>query len=203
MFSEFKKRAIKELDIMDNNFKVPKKYWPEWYKKGLVPFEIEEERLEGEMVMSQPINKAKGISASIIENDDDIPKIKQAKEMQSPDETMWYDEMPAHLPPGKIIDNNDVVDNAKLQKYEVKMQEDNEIMDIRKRLLDEMQPKEEPKPKLAAPGEFVVWIRGHAGHIGDIKSTAEVCKKIIIEDDTLEADDLQVFMRVPLNKIVK
>ena len=153
-------------------------------------------------MLPSPINKAKGIPASIIEEDRQFPQIKPAKEMQQPQETMWYDEMDEKIPPGKIIDNNDAVDNEKLQKHNVKITVDSELTNIRQKLINKNQPKKIAE-KVAAPGEFVIIVKGHPVHIGDLVSTKEKCEEVIISNEDLDDDDLLIFMRVPIGKIIK
>ncbi len=160
MFGEFFQKKVKEVDILNPRFKVPEKYYPEWYNRGLVPFEIDEERLRETMTDN---NQKQRFPAAIIDDEDEAPKIKPATIMQNPKDTAWYDEMDAEIPSGKILDNNDIVDNEKLQKYEVKMSANDELVDIRAKLLEKQKPKKEA-PTTAAPGEFVVMVKGKAAH---------------------------------------
>ena len=76
MFGEFAKRRDKEVDVLEPKFKVPEKYYPEWYNRGLVPFEVDDERAKERMTM-QDVER-KRIPAKIIEDEGDVPHIKLA-----------------------------------------------------------------------------------------------------------------------------
>lgn len=203
---------VKETEIIDLQFKVPKEYYPEWYKKGCIPFEIDESRLsvEKERLMKEKESTfisgpRQKFSPTIIEDENDLPKIKQAEQMQPGSESEWFDEMSPDATEDRIIDNNDEIDVEKLQKHVIRVKESkkemNTINDIRQKLISKK--KAEDVAVIAAPGEFVVWFKNKVVNVGPLESTRKICEELILDNDDLDDDDLLIFLRIPINKIIK
>ena len=197
-------KSKNQLEITDLKLNVPEEYYPEWYRKGCIPFEVDDERLQEEARrlmeeahMKIPIQTRQQYPAVSIENEDDIPKIKLAQHMQDPKTTEWFDEMDTSTA-SKTIDNNDIVFPSQFIPHANEQAES--INNIRQKLLSKKKMSE--NPRLAEPGEYVVLLKNKVQHIGGIEQTKEVCESLIIENEDLNNDDLIVFYRVPLSNII-
>ena len=102
-----------------------------------------------------------------------------------------------------FIKSKELDEGIKIEKeHTVKITVDSELTNIRQKLINKNQPKKIAE-KVAAPGEFVIIVKGHPVHIGDLVSTKEKCEEVIISNEDLDDDDLLIFMRVPIGKIIK
>lgn len=197
----------KQLEIVNLKLNVPNEYYPEWYRKGCIPFEVEEERLQEEArrlieegKMKIPISTTRQKFPAIpIENEEDIPKIRLAQRMQDPKETEWFDEMDVSIK-DKIIDNNDFVFPDKPETI-MRPNIDDSIENIRKKLLSKK--KIGNTERLAEPEEYVILLKNKVQHIGKLEEVRSVCENIILENEDLEDNDIIVFYRVPISKIIE
>jgi len=210
----------KKINLVDLNLKVPEAYYPEWYKKGVIPFEIEEDRLQSEAEDMMKHGERRQQYAPIVDNkerrrqqlteeDEKFLKIKDAPEMEDESATAWFDDSPKNVSGDKIVDNNDVVDVGILQRHALNFQEEKEskkmskIEEIKRNLLKSREDANAEVARIAAPGEFSIMFKGKVIHIGKLETIKEVCEQVIMEHDDIDDDDLLIFLRVPLDKIFK
>ena len=195
----------KKFEVVDLGLKVPEEFHPEWYRQGYVPINVE-------LNNKEPINEAKmlnrqGYKAISIEDESEIPKIKEALQMQSNKESQWYDNLAED---GEAVDNNESVDVDSLQKHKISLKEikpndkemaPSDLTTIRSKLLQKR--KVEDKARVASPGEFVVWFCEKVVHVGNLNATKEICEKLIVENEDIQDDDLMIFLRIPVAKLFK
>lgn len=200
----------KKFEISGLEMSSPSKYQPEWLKRGIVPFEVDTERLrqtitQGNVNMNKNMELRQRYPAKVIP-DEDAPKIKNAPVMAKPDEAMWYDD-DAAVKPEDIIDNNDVVNNDKIQRFEVKSpvkQTTTSVVDKIREKFSEKPTKPEEKARIAQPGEFVLMIDNKVIEIGKLEEVKTACEEEIMKREfDIKDEDILIFLRVPLDKVFK
>lgn len=178
----------KEIIITGLELKVPKEYQPEWFKLGIEPHRINPNVGDN---MSKFDNK-KGMEPL-----KEVPEIKEAKEMQNPLESYWFEAEDQPSTNKKMIDNNETIDVEDIQKINVSKETFDSIDKIRTKLKG---PPNKPNAKV---GDFIVLYRGKNVFVGDENGVREICESLIMKDDNLTDDDLGVFYRVSLGKFFK
>lgn len=181
-----------EVTDLELNEKIPFKYYPEWYKKGLQPIEVDQERLKElgeEMALAEKFgNKQQFKPVKVL--DDDIPNIKPAAAMQDPKDSMWYDDCSTDAPQPNVNSGKKQTSTGTINTLRQK------LLELPKEKVQELKPQ-----RIAKPGECVTMLKGSAINIGTLKESKAVCEKIILTQSDLDDDDLCVFLRIPLEKL--
>jgi hypothetical protein len=185
----------KKITVFDFDLNVPNDYKPEWYKKGIEPYKVDVKRTEKNegVFMPKQVNNRRGIGP--IKNEDELD-IKQAKQMESPIESMFFDSEDQPENYKNMIDDNENVNIDNIQKISVPNETFDSVENIRNKLFK----KRKQNNKIPNVGDFIVIYNGKPIVIGDENDVREICEKIIIENEDLTDDDLMVYYRVSLGK---
>ena len=189
---------------MPNYDNLPEEYQPAWYRLKLKPLnadsQMTKDDIKNQMKKHENLFIKKSAPVIILNEEEDIPKIVEAKVMQSADASMWYEELDGKVDESSIVDNNDVVDLEKIQTQPSKS-----IVSIRQKLLEEKKIKEkaESKTMFVAPGEYVLLHKKQIVEVGVLSKIKPLAVEIIINSENISDDDLVIFLRVPLDKIFR